>query len=95
MKKEYLPIGSVVILKNATKRVMITGFYVKTDESNNLVYDYVGCLFPEGMVSSTQNCVFNHDQIEKVFHKGLEDDEEKEFKEKLYNLIAEKEGQGE
>ena len=93
MDKGYLPIGSVVLLKDATKRVMITGFCVKTDEKNDLVYDYVGCLFPEGMVSSTQNCVFNHSQIAQVFHKGLEDDEEKAFKENLYKLIAEKEGQ--
>ena len=64
-----------------------------TDEENDTVYDYVGCLFPEGVVSSTQNCVFNHSQIGQVFHKGLEDDEEKAFKETLYKLIAEKEGQ--
>ena len=93
MNKEYLPIGSVVLLKNATKRVMITGFYVKTDDKNDLVYDYVGCLFPEGMVSSTQNCVFNHEQIGEVFHKGLEEEKKKAFKENLYKLIAEKEGQ--
>ena len=38
MNKEYLPIGSVVLLKDATKRVMITGFYVKTDDTNDTDY---------------------------------------------------------
>ena len=88
MNKEYLPIGSVVLLKDATKRVMITGFYVKTDDTSDTVYDYVGCLFPEGMVSSTQNCVFNHEQIAEVIHMGLEDDEydsEEEEEERYIN----------
>ena len=31
MKKDYLPIGSVVLLKGAKKKLMITGFYVKAD----------------------------------------------------------------
>ena len=88
MKKEYLPIGSVVLLKDAKKRIMITGFYVKEDPNQKKAYDYVGVLYPEGVVRSDKNLVFNHEQIDKVFFVGYSDAEEKEFKEKLYELIA-------
>ena len=85
MEKIYLPIGSVVRLKDATKRIMIIGFYVKSesDIDNNKIYDYVGCLYPEGMIDSKTNLLFNHDQIEEVYALGFTDDEEKKFKKDL------------
>lgn len=91
MKEKFLPLGSVVLLKNATKRLMITGFYVKTDENGEKTYDYVGCLYPEGVISSKENCVFNHEQIDKIFFIGYSDDEEKSFKEKLNKAVNNKE----
>lgn len=90
MKEKYLPIGSVVLLKNATKRLMITGFYVKSDENEEKTYDYVGCLYPEGILSSKENCVFNHEQIDKIFFLGYSDDEEKKFKEMLNKVVNNK-----
>ena len=91
MKEKFLPLGSVVLLKNATKRLMITGFYVKADENEEKTYDYVGCLYPEGVISSKENCVFNHEQIDKIFFIGYSDDEEKSFKEKLNKAVNNKE----
>lgn len=91
MKEKFLPLGSVVLLKNATKRLMITGFYVKADKNNEKTYDYVGCLYPEGVISSKENCVFNHEQIDKIFFIGYSDDEEKKFKEKLNKAVNNKE----
>lgn len=75
--ERFLPIGSVVLLKNATKRVMITGFCcIRTDgEEGEKLYDYTGCLFPEGVVSSDQNLLFDHNQIDQVFNTGYVDDE--------------------
>ncbi len=87
--EKYLPIGTVVMLNGGTKRVMITGFCAM-DASENAepeVYDYSGCMYPEGFLSSDQVCLFNHDQIETVYHLGLQDDEEeKEFKAQLKEL---------
>lgn len=83
---KYLPIGTVVMLKGGTKRVMITGFCVMQESDKEKVWDYSACLYPEGMLSSTQNCLFNHDQIEKVYYLGLIDEEEEEFKKKLKEL---------
>lgn len=84
--EKFLPIGTVVLLKNATKKIMITGFYVKA-EGQGQVFDYTGCIYPEGVISSTQNCVFNHNQIDKIYHIGMIDEEEKKFKEVLKKAI--------
>ena len=43
---KYLPIGTVVLLKDAKKRVMITGFAVKGKETGDKMYDYMGCMYP-------------------------------------------------
>ena len=87
-KEKYLPIGTVVLLKNAIKRLMIVGFNTKSGEDNNdEEFDYVGCIYPEGMVKDIPSMLFNHDQIVKIYHLGLEDDEEeKEFKDMLNNM---------
>ena len=53
------------------------------------VWDYSGCAYPEGFLSSKQTCLFNHNQIEKICYLGLEDDkEEKDFKNKLKKLLG-------
>jgi hypothetical protein len=75
---KYLPIGSVVLLKEGKKRLMIYG--VKQQESNtDKVWDYVACLFPEGNIDLEHTYVFNHDQIHKIYYLGLNDEEQYEF----------------
>ena len=86
IEQKYLPIGTIVVLKGGTKRVMITGFCAAGEDSN-VEYDYSGCLYPEGFISYSQICLFNHDQIDKIFFMGLIDEEEKEFKRNLIKLI--------
>ena len=88
MKSEgFLPIGTVVMLKGGRKRVMITGFLTYGNDEKDKLYDYNGCMYPEGVISSTTTLLFNHDQIEKVYYTGLIDEEEKEFKEKLKKAV--------
>lgn len=86
--KEFLPIGTVLMLKGGKKRVMVTGFFSVDVNDREKVYDYCGCLFPEGLLSSNETLLFNHEQIEEIFHLGLQDDEEKQFKEKLNIIIS-------
>lgn len=87
MEDRFLPIGTVVILKGGKKRVMIIGFCAMAKEKEGKIFDYSGCIYPEGLMASNQTCMFDHGQIEKIFYKGLVDDEEKEFKTKLSGLI--------
>lgn len=88
MEEKFLPVGSVVLLKGGKKRVMVIGFCAMSKENEGKIFDYSGCLYPEGLIASNQTCLFNHDQIEKVFFKGFVDNEETEFKNKLNSVIA-------
>ena len=88
MKEKYLPIGTVVLLKGGKKRAMITGFCSVAQENQDKIYDYSGCVYPEGYLSSNQVCLFDHDQIEEIFFVGFEDEEEKAFKEKLNTIVS-------
>lgn len=85
--EKYLPVGTVVMLKGGSKRAMITGFCSVANEDKTKMYDYSGCLFPEGILKSDQTLLFNHEQIDKIYHLGLVDDEEKSFKQKLKEVI--------
>lgn len=82
-KEKYLPIGSVVLMKDAKKRVMVTGYAVKSPESGDKIWDYIGCLYPEGMVTANKNLLFQHESIDKVYALGYSDDEQKQFMEVL------------
>lgn len=84
-KKIFLPIGSIVMLKDASKKMMITGYLASVD--GETVFDYSGCLFPEGILSSKQMCLFNHDQIGKLYFTGYENDEQKNFKDNLNKVV--------
>ena len=86
-REKFLPIGSVVLLKGGKKRAMITGFCSVAQEKPDKIYDYSGCVYPEGYLSSNQVCLFDHDQIDKIFSVGYEDEEEKIFKEKLNKIV--------
>ena len=92
MNNNYLPIGTIVNLKGGTKKVMITGFCCVGD---NKMYDYTGCLYPEGYISIKKMLVFNHNQIEKIYYMGPSDDEEKRFKQELNKLVSELKNKGE
>ena len=87
IREKYLPVGTVVLLRNGTKRVMINGFCTMDASKPEKVYDYSGVLFPEGSLSSDQTLLFDHEQIIRVDHLGLDDDEEKAFKVK--EIVAE------
>ena len=52
MEKKLLPIGTVVYLKDGKKPLMIIGFCAMSDSK---VFDYSGCLYPEGVISSDIN----------------------------------------
>ena len=82
-EQRYLPIGTVVMLKGGEKNVMITGFCAMEGNDEQTVWDYSGCLYPEGILVSGQAALFNHSQIEKIEYLGYIDEEEKQFKAKL------------
>lgn len=76
---KLLPIGSVVLVKDCEKRLMIYGIKQKNKEDNE-VYDYVACGYPEGNISAEYNYVFNHESIEKIEFIGFINSELQEFR---------------
>lgn len=87
---EYLPIGSVVLLKGAIRKAMIIGIIQSTKETDGQVkeHDYIAVMFPEGFLNTETMFMFNHDQINDVIYRGYENPERKEFLEKLKKNIA-------
>ncbi len=84
-----LPIGTVVLLKNSTKKVMIMGFCQVSAKNPGVVWDYTGCVFPEGFLGPDQMFMFNNEQIEQVFAVGYQDQEQMAFKIKVDEAIRE------
>lgn len=86
--KKYLPLGSVVLLKGAKKKLMINGYATIDIKKKDKVYDYSGCLYPEGVISTEQTTLFNHEDIERIFAIGFSDDEQKEFSKNLLEILT-------
>ena len=84
--EKYLPVGTVVLLKEAKKRIMIIGYLPVNKEDENKVYDYAGCLYPEGIISSDKTLLFNHDQIEEIYFLGCNDGETADFLKQLKEI---------
>lgn len=94
MAKHIFPIGTVVLLKGATKRVMICGRFQKR-EGDDTLYDYSGCPFPEGLNSPRQLVLFQNEDVAQLFFVGCQDQEELLYREELRKrLEAYESGQG-
>ena len=76
--KNYLPIGTVVLLKKGQKKVMIYGRRQRR-VTEDLEYDYIACLYPEGNIDEDYMYLFNHEDIETVVYRGYSDAEEEAF----------------
>lgn len=91
MEEKYLPIGTVVTLQGGTKRTMIVGFCPIAEDGKK--YDYIGCLYPEGVISPNESLLFNHNQVATIHAKGFVDEEQTEFMTKLKEVMAKKEAE--
>ncbi|MDO5393044.1 MAG: DUF4176 domain-containing protein [Mycoplasmatota bacterium] len=89
MEEKFLPIGTVVLLKGGKKEVMITSYCIFPNNSEikenqevkpqKKMYEYGGCIYPEGILDSNLVCAFDHAQIEKICHMGYSSDSQKEL----------------
>lgn len=90
MKREIdkvLPLGSVVLLKDAKRYLVVIGYLIIEDGSNK-VWDYMGCAYPIGTISSEATLVFDTEQIDKVIFEGYSDEEGEAFREKVSKSIG-------
>ncbi len=78
---ELLPVGSVVLLENAIKKILIIGIMPirHTEAENDVAYDYIGVPYPEGYIGQESAMLFNHDSIKQIAFTGYADKEREIF----------------
>ncbi len=95
-KRAYLPIGSVVMLKNGNKRLMIFGIIQSEVGNPENEYDYIGVPYPEGSMGDEHQYLFYHKDIEEIYFRGFEDIERQVFIDALveyYNSESDEEAE--
>lgn len=85
--KEFLPVGSVVLLKEATRPVVVIGYMI-VEEGQSEIWDYLGCAYPVGVIGNENNLLFQKNQIDKVLHTGFANDEGKQFLKDLEESVT-------
>lgn len=65
--KKYLPLASVVSVKNNGFFFMIIGYTQKISDNT---YDYIVVKYPVGFVDINTLAFFNHDNIDKIIYLG-------------------------
>lgn len=88
MYKDMLPIGSIIRAEGGERYLMICGRIVCSDDSDR-IYDYVGCLYPEGVAKSDSLFFFDRDAIEQVLFIGYQDEQELAFRTEILDNLGE------
>lgn len=85
VEKEYLPIGTIVTLKDADdSKYMITKYLpLYTRKIGNGYFDYGAVLYPNGNGETIFH--FNNEDIKEVIFKGYTSEKLDKLKEKLKN----------
>lgn len=79
MFEKLLPIGSVVLLRGGSKKLMIIGIKPVAAEKPDEIYDYIGVVYPEGYLSNAYNFLFNHCDINDIIFTGYHNLEREAF----------------
>ncbi|MBO1624757.1 DUF4176 domain-containing protein [Bacillus arachidis] len=87
MTSQLLSIGSIVTLKEGTKKLMIFGRQQQMETDNVRKFDYVGCPYPEGYINPDFTYLFNHDDIQEVVSVGYTDQEERDFQQNVLSKV--------
>ena len=88
--KEFLPIGSVVGVSGDSRRLLIIGRLIFS-ENLNVVKDYTAVEYPNGFISAKEKFIlFNKEDIDILYHYGYVDEMEAKLDDLL--KVTEKEG---
>lgn len=82
--RKLYPIGSVVKLRNAEKELMVIGI-LPTNE--DVQYDYLAVLYPEGYINDKYVFLFNHNDILEVKYLGYMDSSYQMFRSGLNSML--------
>lgn len=87
--RKYLPIGTVVKLKNIDKLTIIAGYFPRGEAKNGYVWDYSAFPYPEGMIDNEKIVQFDNEAIEKIVVMGYQDELQMQFARVLMNKSEE------
>lgn len=88
MMNGLLPIGTVVLLNESTKKVMIVGVCQRGGSNPEKIWDYTGVVFPEGYLASDKMFMFDNEQINTIYAIGYQDAEQLAFKAKADEALS-------
>ena len=63
---------------------MIYGRQQITKKNPDILYDYVGCLYPQGFIDIDYIVFFHHNNIDKILHKGMASSAETDMEKLLH-----------
>lgn len=87
-KVELLPIGSIVILKGSTKKMMLIARLIAVPVEGKVYrFDYGACLYPEGLIGDSL-IYFNREDILKVIYEGFNDEDNEIMLENIENVLS-------
>ena len=84
--RTLLPVGSVVTLKGVEGKAVISGYMQETEdpETGKITrYEYMGLRYPFGHTDGQSICAFNREMIDRVLHRGYDDNARILFLQKL------------
>lgn len=82
----FLPIGSVVVLKDGNMPLMIFG-RVQQALEDGCIWDYAAVPYPEGNSDKDHTYLFNRDQVDKLLFIGFQT----EIEERLQSYLLRRE----
>lgn len=69
----WLPVGSLVLLKDGDRPVMVTG-QMQEEAGTGSYWDYLGYPYPEGRADASKDYFFNRDMVDGVVFVGYQDE---------------------
>lgn len=75
MFENMLPIGTVVLLKDALKKLMIVGYKQMSLKDKGRIYDYVGVVYPAGSLGDEMRIPFDNENIQDIVFMGYRNSE--------------------
>ena len=87
--KDILPVGTVVLLKGATKKTVIMGILQVNEEEENKLYEYLGVPYPEGYMGRGTTYLFNREDINDIVFTGYDNPERQGFLELVEQIYEE------
>ena len=79
-----LPIGTVVLANAGEKKIMIIGLL---PIENNVRYDYIAVLYPEGYIDDKHFYMLNQSDIKEICIEAEDNEETKRFRQKLHDYV--------